>query len=217
MRDEIWYLVGLGQDQDNLQTLLRQHIQQFLQLVTRLGIETDKRVLHDQHLGISEERCCQLEFPQLSTREQDDIFIEKRLQVEYLVDMLLQGSPLRCVIASQLIGLFKFAAYGGSLLVDLHLIPALLQEVSPVVVTSVGITECDVLQIVIWLIETVSHHTWVGRMTASQHIHEHGFPRAITPDDGDVLTFFEGEVHWLSHRPLRLPRARVPYFYCAHL
>ena len=210
MRDEIRNLVSLSQYQDNLQPLLRQHGQELLQLVTRLCIKTDKRILHDQHLWIGEERCCQLVFPQLSTREQDDILIEQWLQVEYLVDMLLQGTALRSVVTSQLIGLFKFTAYGGCLLVDLHLIPALLQEVGPVVITSVGITECDVLQIVIWLIETVSHHTRVDRMPTSQHIHEHRLSRAIPSDDGNVLTFFECEVYWLSHRPLRFPRARVP-------
>ena len=50
MRDKCWYLVSLGEHEDNLKPLLlRQHRHQVLQLVTCLRVKADKRIVHDQH------------------------------------------------------------------------------------------------------------------------------------------------------------------------
>ena len=57
MSDKLWYLVALGENEDDLQlALFGQGRQQLLQLIARLGIESDKRIVHDQHTGIGKER-----------------------------------------------------------------------------------------------------------------------------------------------------------------
>ena len=68
MRDELWNLIRLGQHQDDLQALfLGQHREELLQLVARLGIQSDKGILHDEHLGIGKQRCGQFVLAQLTT------------------------------------------------------------------------------------------------------------------------------------------------------
>ena len=95
--------------------------------------------------------------------------------MEQFVDMPLQGTTLWGVLASQLVGLFEFTADGGRLLIDLHLVPALLQEVGFVVITPVSVTEGDMLQVVIRLVETILHHVGKGRVATCQDIHKHRF------------------------------------------
>ena len=74
------------------------------------------------------------------------------LHVEELVDVLLQGSALRCVFTGHLVGFFQLVLYDRCILVYLELVPALLQEISAVVIASVGVAEGNILDI-------VAHHS----------------------------------------------------------
>ena len=105
--------------------------------------------------------------------------------------MLLQSPSRRGIFTSQTIGFFEFMAYSRRLLVYLHLIPALLQEVSLVVIPSVGIAEGNMFQFIIGFIETILNHSRKSRMTASKHIHKHRLSRTVTAYDSNMLTFFE--------------------------
>ena len=87
--------------------------------------------------------------------------------------MLLEGTTLCSILSSQPESLLEFAPDGGSLLVNLHLVPALLQEVGLVIIPSVSIAESDVFQIVIRLVESIFHHIWESWMSPCNHIHEH--------------------------------------------
>ena len=95
--------------------------------------------------------------------------------MEQFVDMPLQGATLWGVFASQLIGLFEFTANGGRLLIDLHLVPALLQEVGLIIIASVSIAEGNVFQVVIRFIETILHHVGKSGMPTCQYIYKHRF------------------------------------------
>ena len=93
--------------------------------------------------------------------------------MEQFIDMLLQCSALRCIFTSQLIRLFEFTSNGGRLFIDLHLVPALLEEVGTVVISAVGVTESDVFDIVVGLVESISDHTWEGWMSTGNDVYEH--------------------------------------------
>ena len=123
--------------------------------------------------------------------------------------MPLQLSAFGRVLACQLIRLFQFTAYGGRLLVDLHLVPTLLQEVSPVVVATVCVSEGDVFQIVIGFVEAVFHHVRKRRMPTGDHVDEHRLACSVPAYDGNMFALFQTEVHRLGHRPFRLPRPGI--------
>ena len=89
--------------------------------------------------------------------------------------MLLQGATLWRVLTSHLISFLEFASNGGRFLVDLHLVPTLLQEICPIVVASVSIAEGNMFQIVIRLVETILHHIGECRMALRQDIYKHRF------------------------------------------
>lgn len=95
--------------------------------------------------------------------------------MKQLVDMLLEGTALWGVGACQLVGFFELGGDGRCLLVDLHLVPSLLQKVSAIVVASIGITEGDILDIVVGGIETVGHHIGECGVTPGDDIHKHRF------------------------------------------
>ena len=78
------------------------------------------------------------------------------LHVEEFVDVLLQGSALWCVFASHLVGFFQLVLYDRRVLVYLELVPALLQEISAVVIASVGVAEGNILDV-------VTHHRLLAR------------------------------------------------------
>ena len=103
--------------------------------------------------------------------------------MEDLIDVLLERSSLRCVLPGQQESLFKLTAHGGCLLVNLHLVPALLQEIGAVVVTAVGVAEGDMLDIIIGLVESIFHHAGEHRVTAGNHVHEPGLASSVTAYD----------------------------------
>ena len=95
--------------------------------------------------------------------------------MEELVDMLLKGSALWRVGACQLVGFFELGGDGRCLLVDLHLVPALLEEIGAIVVAAIGVAEGDILDIVVGGIETVGHHVGKSGMPTCQYIYKHRF------------------------------------------
>ena len=78
------------------------------------------------------------------------------LHVEEFVDVLLQGSALRSVFACHLVGFFQLVLYDRRVLVYFELVPALLQEISAVVIASVGVAEGNILDV-------VAHHCLLTR------------------------------------------------------
>ena len=83
-------------------------------------------------------------FLQFAAAQEYDVLIQQVFEMEQLIEALLELSALRGILASQQERLFQLLAHGGCLFVDLHLVPALLQEVGAVVVAPVGIAECNV-------------------------------------------------------------------------
>ena len=91
--------------------------------------------------------------------------------------------------ACQLVGFFELGGDGRCLLVDLHLVPALLEEIGAIVVAAIGVAEGDILDIVVGGIETVGHHVGECRVASGEDIHKHRLAGTVTSDDGDMLTF----------------------------
>ena len=147
--DEIRNVVALAQYEDNLQgMLLGKRLEEFLQLVAGVGIESDKRIVHDEDTWFREEGRCQLELAQLAAAQQDGVFIEQMLHVEKLVDVLLQCAALRSILARHAVCLFQLILHNRRILVYFQLVPSLLQEIGAVVIASVGVTEGDILDVV---------------------------------------------------------------------
>ena len=70
------------------------------------------------------------------------------LHVEEFVDMLLQIASLRSIFARHVVGLFQLILHYRSVLIYFQLVPSLLKEICAVVVTTIGITEGDILDVV---------------------------------------------------------------------
>ena len=128
--------------------LLGKRLEEFLQLVAGVGIESDKRIVHDEDTWLREEGRGQLELAQLAAAQQDGIFIEQMLHVEELVDVLLQCAALGSILARHAVSLFQLILHNRRILVYFQLVPSLLQEIGAVVVASVGVTEGDILDVV---------------------------------------------------------------------
>ena len=104
--------------------------------------------------------------------------------------------------------LLQHAAGGWGLLVYLHLVPPLLKEVGSVVVSSIGVTKCNVFQVVahqlsLIISEIITHHLGEQRMSAGQHINKHRLAAAVRPHNGQLFAFVQNEVNGFSHPPLR--------------
>ena len=124
--------------------------------------------------------------------------------MEQLVQMLLEVTTLWGVGARQQESLFELAANGRCFLVDLHLVPTLLQKVCTIVVTTVGITERDVFQVVIWFGERIAYLVGVYGMLAGNHIYQHTLTAAVTAHNSHVLALVEVEVYRLGQTPFWL-------------
>ena len=143
--DEVGNVVRLRNHQHDVHLLfVCQQLQQFFQLVARLGIEPDEGVVHDKQPWGGEERLGELEFAQFAAREGDDVLVEQRLHVEQLVQVLLQLSALLAVRSCQQIGALQQFAHGGCLVVNVVLVPSQLQIVLAVHVRSVRVAEGDI-------------------------------------------------------------------------
>ena len=99
------------------------------------------------------------------------------LDMEEAIEMALQSSSFESVLARHVIRLLQFTAHTGSLLVNLLLVPSLLEEVCAVAV-SVGVAECDILDIVgrkrfgAWR-EVVLRFGHDERMASDKDVHQH--------------------------------------------
>ena len=145
MTDKLGNVVRLRQYQHDLDvTLGGQDPQQFLQLVSGLGVQSDERIIHDKELRVGKQCLCQLKLSQFTTREGDNILVEKLLHVEQLVQVGLQGPALWGVLTSQAICLFQQFAYGRRLVVDVVLVPAQLQVILSVHVHTIRICKGDI-------------------------------------------------------------------------
>ena len=70
MCDEIRNIIHLRQDEDDLQGfLLRYQDKQFLELLARLLVKSDKGIIHDEHTRFRQQGSCQLELSHLATGE----------------------------------------------------------------------------------------------------------------------------------------------------
>ena len=157
MCDEIRNIIALAQDQNDLQrTFRRECFQKLFQLITGICIKSDKRIIHDQHAWFCEEGRSQLEFSQLSTGQKYRIFVEQMLHVEEFINVLLQGTSLWRILSSHLISFLQFVSDNRSGLIYLQLVPALLQEISAVIITAIGISESNIFNI-------ITHHRLVAR------------------------------------------------------
>ena len=102
------YVVGLREYQHHFHVaVLCQYQQQFLQLVARLGIQSDEGIIHDQQLRTGKQGLGQLKLPQLTTRQGDDILVQQTLHVEQLIQVFLQLPSLFSVLTCQQIGTFR--------------------------------------------------------------------------------------------------------------
>lgn len=68
--------------------------------------------------------------------------------MEEFINMLLQIASFRGIFTCHIIGLFQLSLHYRSVLIDFELIPSLLKEVGPVIVTTISVTESDILDIV---------------------------------------------------------------------
>ena len=122
--------------------------------------------------------------------------------------MAFHLSSFLIVLSTQRISLFKNRFYSRSVLVDFHLVPSLLQEVSPVAVSSVAVTEGNAFDVVRyqWLLtgkEIILRKLGQQGMLSRNDISKHGFAGTVPAYNCDVLVVVEFKVHWLSHLPLR--------------
>ena len=145
LADKVRDVVRFRQNQHHLDiTLGGQYPQQFLQLIPGLSIQSDKRVVHDEQFRIGKQRLCQLELPQFTTRECDDILVEELLHVEQLVQVGLQSPAFRGILTRQPIGLFQQFTHRRSFVVDVMLVPTQLQVILSVYIHTIRIREGDI-------------------------------------------------------------------------
>ena len=171
--------------------LLRQHLKEFFNLISGFSIEADKGILYNQNFWLGKQVCCQFVFTQFTARQKNDIFIKQIFEMEQLIDMLLKSPAFGRIFTCHLIGLFQFAANGRRFLINLHLIPSLLEKISSVVVTAIGVTKRDMLNIIIGFREGIFDHSRENRMTTSYHIDEHRLSGSVTADDGNMFSLVE--------------------------
>ena len=145
--------------------LLRQQLQQLLQLVTGLRIESDKRIIHDEQTGIGKQRLGQLELPEFPAGEGDDIFVKEWLHVEEVIQVALQLTALLAILSSQPVGFLQEFPDIGSLRVDVMLVPSQLQVVCLIHGRSVRVAKSDVAQTVTRHLP--AQHFDILRLTAS--------------------------------------------------
>ena len=136
--------------------------------------------------------------------------------------MPLQLATLGSVFSSHEVCLFQFSPHTGCLLVNLLLVPTLLQEISSVAV-SVGIAESDILDVVgsqgfcAWreVILRFGHDEW---MPANYDIHKHRLATAVGSHNGEVFAVAEFKVHRLCHTPFRHSgHAIFNFYYLLHI
>ena len=217
MGDKLWYVLILCQYEDYLQVSFLAHLLQNLaQLLASLFVQTYEGVVHYQHSWVAHQRATEHEFSQLAWWEQYDVFVQQIMQVEDIIEVLLKGSPLLCVLAWGEESILKQFATGGSALVYLRLVPPLLQVVCPVVVASVCIAKGDVLYVVwcqswgLWR-EVILHILHQQRVGSCQYVNKESFAPSIWSHYGDVLALVQLKVDGLSHPPFRHSGYSVVY------
>ena len=130
--------------------------------------------------------------------------------------MALHVAALGCVGAGQQKLLLEECACRGRLLVDVVLVPPLLQVVGGVVVAAIGVSERDVADVVgrqcvgarCEIVDRCAHEE---RMPADEDIVEHRLATAIRSHDGDVLAVERREVDRVRHTPFGHPCHPLPY------
>ena len=139
--------------------------------------------------------------------------------------MLLQLTALRCILTSHVESLFELIASRRSTLINLHLIPALLKIVGLIIVTSVCITESNILNVVTHKLlrtwrEIILRVVHEQRMPPYDNIGKHRLTTTIRTDDGNVLAIKGLKVNRLCHPPLRHSANAILYPYyslcCSH-
>ena len=184
-RNEVGHLVNLRQHQNNLHLFLcSERVEQNLNLVSCLSVKSYKRVLYDKHFRLGKQVGCKLVFAQLTAAQKYDIFIKQILHVEELVQMLLELSAFRSIFASQHVSLFKLGAHGGSLLINLSLVPTLLQEVCAVVIATIRIAERYGFQVVVRFGERIAYTVRRHRVFSCNHVYQHTLTSTVSTNDG---------------------------------
>ena len=139
--DKLGNHVVARKDEDAKQMKLMHHRgEQIREQGSGLSVETDVRIVHDEHTGRRHQNTCELELAQFAAGDADDVLVQQMLHMEHLVEPLPQTW-------NGFGNLLQELAYCRGVLVDVVLVPALLQIIGPVVL-AVAVAKGDILEVV---------------------------------------------------------------------
>ena len=135
--------------------------------------------------------------------------------------MALLTAPLRRIIARQAEGFLKLGAHGWCLMVNLHLVPALLEEICAVVVAAVCVAESNIADVIAHegtctRAEVVAHGGRKQRMATRQHVYKHGLAGTVAAHDGQLLTGLKAKIYGSVHSPCRVSGHSLTNTYRSH-
>ena len=144
-------------------------------------IQTNKRIVHYQYPGGSQQSFSQLKFAQLPTGKENDLLVQQRLDAEEFKQFLFQ--PF----------IFDFPQHlphGGSIFLIVG-IPALLIIIVSICCT-VCITKSNVFHVIIYCLsrrrrKIVFHRTFTQGIFTQKRIYKQTLPSAVGTYDSDVF------------------------------
>ena len=187
-------VVCLRQDQNYLQVgHFSQFPQQCVQQSPSPCIQSDERIVHNQHPRSTQQSLGQLKFAELSARQQNYMFAEHFLNAKQIV----QRFPQLFVLAGR-----KQIGYDRRIVQVLR-IPALLVIIVPVGIP-VRVTEGDVFDIVTSHLrfrrrEVIFHLIHQQRIASGNDVYQQTLSATVRSYDGHMFSCRNLQVHRLFH------------------
>ena len=217
MGDHFRYIQGVGEEQDDLRALQLVHQAQHLdKQLARGRVKANEGVVEDKDTWLAQKRSYDQEFPELATRQEDQVFGQQLLDVEQVQDLMeiCQFLKLRQQVGNQ------------RHLVYFRRVPALLIIAVPAVGQRIDILEGDALDELAGsrVIRVSDGALFQGEFTLRQ-IGQECLPGAVRSNDGPLLTFLyfpadrlpETELRQSGDRLVDHQEWRLVKFLIAHL
>ena len=190
-------------DEDAEQMKLMHHRgEQIREQGSGLSVETDVRIVHDEHTGRRHQDARELELAQFAAGDADDVLVLKMLHMKHLVESLPQAG-------NGFGNLLQELAHSRGVLVDVVLVPALLQIVGAVVL-SVAVAKGDILEIVrhqraLRRREVVADLVEQERVVLREDFHQTGLAGSVVTDHSELHAVLYCEIDRSGHTPHRIP------------
>ena len=217
MGDHFRYIQRVGEEQDDLRALQLVHQAQHLdKQLARGRVKANEGVVEDKDTWLAQKRSYDQEFPELATRQEDQVFGQQLLDVEQVQDLMEIGQFLEL---RQQVGNQRHLVY-------FRRVPALLIIAVPAVGQRIDILEGDALDELAGsrVIRVSDGALFQGEFTLRQ-IGQECLPGAVRSNDGPLLTFLyfpadrlpETELRQSGDRLVDHQEWRLVKFLIAHL